>query len=104
MAGWTRFVLRHRRGVLAFWVAVFLLGGFASSKLSAAPLEHVRRSGTDSEHVRQALEQHFGDRPDGSFTVVFELPPASPDPLLDARLQRVVDRAARPCRRASRPR
>ena len=26
MAAWTRFVLRHRRAILAAWVAVFLAG------------------------------------------------------------------------------
>jgi RND superfamily putative drug exporter len=93
MVGWTRFVLRHRGAVLAFWVAIFLLGGFASSKLSALLSNTFAVPGTDSEHVRQVLEDHFGDRSDGAFTVVFEVP-ASIDPLLLARLQRVVDRAA----------
>src|SRR5262249_10349286 len=45
------------------------------------------------DRVRNVLEQHFGDRPDGSFTVVFEVPDSS-DAALVARLQRVVDRAA----------
>ena len=93
MDRWTRFVLRHRRGVLAFWVAVFLLGGFASSKLSALLSNTFAVPGTDSEHVRQVLEDRFGDRSDGAFTVVFDVP-ASTDPLLFARLQRVVGRAA----------
>ena len=29
--------------------------------------------GTDSERVRAVLEEHFGDRPDGSYTVVFRV-------------------------------
>ena len=66
----------------------------ASSQLSPLLSNTFTVPGTDSERVRDVLEQHFGDRPDGSFTVVFRVPDAR-DPALVARLQRVVDRAAR---------
>jgi len=94
VAGWTRIVVRHRRLILVFWVAVFLAGGFASTELSPLLSNTFNVPGTDSERVRAALEDHFGDRPDGSFTAVFELRRAA-DPGELARLQRVVDRAAR---------
>src|SRR5215831_645618 len=94
MVGWTRFVLRHRLLILALWILVFLAGGFASTKLSPLLSNTFNVPGTDSERVRAALEEHFGDRPDGSFTAVFQLRGAA-DPALVARLQRVVDRAAR---------
>src|SRR5215471_6251581 len=94
MAPWTRLVLRHRALVLAFWLAVLLLGGFASSKLSPLLSNTFAVPGTDSERVRSTLERHFGDRSDGSFTVVFKVANAQ-DAALVARLQRVVDRAAR---------
>jgi RND superfamily putative drug exporter len=93
VAGWTRFVLRHRGAVLALWIAVFLLGGFASSRLSPLLSNTFNVPGTDSERVRATLERHFGDRPDGSFTAVFELSGAS-SPGQVAKLQRVVDKAA----------
>jgi len=93
MARWTRFVLRHRRFVLAAWLAVLVLGGFASARISPLLSNSFTVPGTDSERVRQTLERHFGDRSDGSFTVVFEVPDAR-DPRLVARLQRVVGRAA----------
>ena len=93
MAGWTRLVLRHRGLVLGFWIAVFLAGGFGSTKLAPLLSNTFAVPGTDSERVRVALEQHFGDRPDGSFTVVFQLSaPRTPAEL--ARLQHVVDQAA----------
>jgi RND superfamily putative drug exporter len=76
------------------WIAVFLLGGFASSRLSPLLSNTFNVPGTDSERVRATLEQHFGDRPDGSFTVVFALS-GGRTPSQVARLQRVVDRAAR---------
>jgi RND superfamily putative drug exporter len=94
VAAWTRIVLRHRRPILVFWIAVFLAGGFASTKLSPLLSNTFNVPGTDSERVRAALEDHFGDRPDGSFTAVFELRRAV-DPGELARLQLVVDRAAR---------
>ena len=93
MAGWTRFVLRHRVAVVVVWGAVLVLGGWATSQLAPLLSNTFSVPGTDSDHVRNVLEQRFGDRPDGSFTVVFEVPD-SRDPALVARLQRVVDRAA----------
>jgi RND superfamily putative drug exporter len=93
VARWTRFVLRHRLAVVCFWLAVLLSGGFASAKLSPLLSNTFAVPGTDSERVRSILEHQFGDRPDGSFTVVFEVPNAR-DPQAVARLQRLVDRAA----------
>src|SRR5216683_6300510 len=93
MAGWTRLVLRHRALVLGFWIVVFLGGGFASTKLAPLLSNTFAVPGTDSDRVRAALEQHFGDRPDGSFTVVFAVANAR-DAALVNRLQFVVDRAA----------
>jgi len=86
-------VLRHRVVMLSAWIVVFLAGGFASSKLSPLLSNTFNVPGTDSDRVRGALEQHFGDRPDGSFTAVFQLAHrAAPGEV--ARLQRVVDRSA----------
>jgi RND superfamily putative drug exporter len=34
VARWTRFVLRFRWPILAFWVVVILAGGYATSKVS----------------------------------------------------------------------
>jgi len=86
-------VLRHRVVILSAWILVFLAGGFASSKLSPLLSNTFNVPGTDSDRVRGALEQHFGDRPDGSFTAVFQLAHrAAPGEV--ARLQRVVDRSA----------
>ncbi len=73
MAGWTRLVIRHRRIVLAAWVVVLLAGGYASSRLSAVLSNTFSVPGTASEQVRHDLQAHFGDRSDGSFTVVFAL-------------------------------
>jgi RND superfamily putative drug exporter len=96
VARWTQLVLRHRWLVLAVWILVFLLGGFASSKLSAILSNTFSVPGTASEQVRHDLQLHFGDRSDGSFTLVFELPQeaASSAPELRRELTAAVGRAA----------
>ncbi len=85
---WTRIVLRFRWAVLAFWLAVLLVGGYASGHLNALLSNTFTVPGTDSEAVRTTLQQHFGDRSDGEFIVVFRTSGAI------APLQQRLDRAA----------
>ena len=70
-----------------------LVGGWASGRLSLLQSNVFSVPGTDSEHVRDVLQKHFGDRSDGAFTVVFQVRDSG-DPAIRVRLQRVVDRAA----------
>ena len=93
MERWTRAVLRFRWPILAFWLVVLLAGGYSSTRLSKLLSNTFSVPGTDSERVRTILQDHFGDRSDGSFTVVFRVADSS-DPALYARLQADVDRAA----------
>jgi len=67
---WTRFVLRHRWPVLATWLVVFLVAGFASSRLADLLTNRFTLPGTDSERAERILQDHFGQRSTGSFTVV----------------------------------
>ena len=57
-------MLRHRRSVLAAWIVVFLIGGFASSKLSAILSNTFSVPGTASEtgapRPRGALRRPLG--------------------------------------------
>jgi putative drug exporter of the RND superfamily len=92
-ARWTHTVIRVRWPIVVLWLAVVLVGGWASGRLSDLQSNVFSVPGTDSERVRDALENHFGDRSDGAFTVVFRVPDSS-DSALRARLQRAVDRAA----------
>ena len=43
-----------------------MLGAYATSKLSPLLSNTFTVPGTDSNTVRNVLEEHFGDRPDGS--------------------------------------
>jgi len=36
LAGWTRFIIRHRKKVIAAWAAACVLGGSAAAGLSDA--------------------------------------------------------------------
>jgi RND superfamily putative drug exporter len=91
MEGWTRWVLRHRWPVVAAWLLVLLAGGYSSTKLPALLSNTFTMPGTDSERARTILEEHYGDRSDGSFTVVFRV--NRPD-LARESLQRELARAA----------
>ncbi len=70
MEALTRFVLRHRRLVLAGWLAAFLVCGFASSQLSGLLTNRFTLPGTDTRRAEVILQDHFGQRSTGSFTLV----------------------------------
>lgn len=93
MARWTRLALRLRWPLLAAWAAALVAGVYGASRLSALQSNVFSVPGSDSERVRAILERRFGDRSDGSFTVVFQVADSA-DPALRARLQAVVERAA----------
>jgi putative drug exporter of the RND superfamily len=67
---WTRFVLRHRWPVLAAWLVVFVVAGWASSQLNSLLTNRFTLPGTDTQRAETILEDHFGQRTSGSFTLV----------------------------------
>jgi RND superfamily putative drug exporter len=73
VARWTRFVLRFRWPILAFWLVVILAGGYASAKLSPLLSNTFTVPGTDSERARTILQDRFGDRSDGEFLIVYKV-------------------------------
>jgi putative drug exporter of the RND superfamily len=73
VARWTRFVLRLRWPILATWIVALLAGGFATSKLTPLLSNTFTVPGTDSERARTILQQHFGDRSDGEFLVIYRI-------------------------------
>jgi RND superfamily putative drug exporter len=90
---WTRLVLRFRWLVLAAWLAV-LAGGVCASLLLPAQLANsFAVPGTDSAQAEAVLARNFGERPEGTFTVVFRVHHSS-DAALQARLRDRLERAA----------
>jgi uncharacterized membrane protein YdfJ with MMPL/SSD domain len=92
VAGWTRFVLRFRWPVLGLWLIVLLAGGYATTHLSPLLENTFTVPGTDSERARHILEQHFGDRSDGEFLVIFKVHQVGPR--LRVELERSLRRGA----------
>lgn len=83
LARWTLFVLRHRRSVAAVWVAAVVLGVMAALAVPRHLVNSFDVPGTDSAGATAALARGFGERPDGTFTVVYRV--RNP---FDRRLQR----------------
>jgi len=91
---WTRAVLRFRVAVLAAWLVVVLGGTLAAVKLPPLLANSFEVPGTDSDRARTILARRFGDRPDGTFAVVFRVAHPS-DRALRTRLRARLERAAR---------
>src|SRR5688572_9173463 len=68
----TRLVLRHRRVVLAAWFAIFLVCGLASLQLADLLTNRFTLPGTDTRRAELILEDRFGQKSTGSFTIVVE--------------------------------
>ncbi|HVM68452.1 MAG TPA: MMPL family transporter [Gaiellaceae bacterium] len=83
MERWTRFVVRRRRWVLGLWLGVLAVGGWLSAGLGELLSNEFTVPGTESEEVRLLLQEHFGQRDDGTFLVVFR-----PDGPADAATRR----------------
>ena len=94
MERWTRRMIRYRWAVVAVWLVVLIAGGWSSSKLSALLSNTFTMPGTDSERARTILKDQYGDRSDGSFTVVFRVSNAS-DTALREKLQGDLAHAAK---------
>ncbi len=71
LARWTRGVVRYRVPVLVAWLTILVVGILASARLSPLLANSFSVPGTGSEQARRLLQAHFGERPDGTFTVVF---------------------------------
>ncbi|HET7807824.1 MAG TPA: MMPL family transporter [Gaiellaceae bacterium] len=93
MERWTRWMIRYRWPVVAGWLVVLVVGGWSATKLSALLSNEFTMPGTDSERARSILKEHYNDRSDGAFTIVFRVPD-SRDPQQRLRLQRRMASAA----------
>src|SRR6478752_4096379 len=92
LARTTRRALRYRWSVLAVWLVVLIAGGVASTRLSPLLSNGFGVPGTDSARAATILEQHFGDRGDGEYLLVFTTRRPI-DPRLRVQLQATIDRA-----------
>jgi uncharacterized membrane protein YdfJ with MMPL/SSD domain len=84
--------LRHRAAVLAAWVVVLAAGAVASTVLPGRLIHSFSVPGTESNRAAADLARGFGERPEGTFTVVFRVRDATPETVraLRARLVRAA--------------
>src|SRR5438876_1737440 len=93
MARWARTMIRFRWAVLAVWLVAVLVAGVASSGLSDLLTNRFILPGSDSQKASDILEQHFGQRPEGSFNLVVKGAPGTASSLLP-KVREAATRAA----------
>src|SRR5215213_4759276 len=70
MIRWTGFVIAHRKRILAGWLVLFALGGYAAANLGGLLSNRFSVPGAESERGLNLIKERMGDRSDGSFTLV----------------------------------
>src|SRR5919108_4788479 len=94
MGRWTRTMIRYRWAVVAVWAVVFLVSGVAMSGLSDLLTNRFSLPGTDTHRAETILEDHFGQKSTGSFSVVVKGGPGSADELVP-QVRAAAERAAK---------
>ncbi|MDQ4018666.1 MAG: MMPL family transporter [Actinomycetota bacterium] len=95
MDRWTRFVIRHRWAVLAAWLVVFVVSGMAASGLSELLTNRFSLPGTDTARAEKILEEEFGQKSTGSFSVVVRGEAPGSAEALVAQVQAAAERASK---------
>jgi putative drug exporter of the RND superfamily len=72
MERWTRAVIANRKKVLVAWLLLFALGGYGASHLGDLLANRFKVPGSDAERGLDLLKEHFNERGDGAFTLVFQ--------------------------------
>jgi uncharacterized membrane protein YdfJ with MMPL/SSD domain len=93
MERWTRAMIRHRWTVVAAWAVVFLVSLVAMSGLSDLLTNRFTLPGTDTAKAEEILEERFGQKTTGSFSVVVEGQPGSSEGLVPE-VRAAAERAA----------
>src|SRR4051812_45139063 len=70
MIRWTGFVIAHRKRIVACWLVLFALGGWAASSLGGLLSNRFSVPGAESERGLNLIKDRMGDRSDGAFTLV----------------------------------
>jgi putative drug exporter of the RND superfamily len=82
MDRWTRAMIRYRWAVLAVWAVVFVVSVVATARLSDLLTNRFSLPGTDTARAEHILEEEFGRKTTGSFTIVVRGEPGSAPELL----------------------
>jgi RND superfamily putative drug exporter len=94
MARWARTMIRFRWAVLIVWLVAIVAAGGASSGLSDLLTNRFALPGSDSEKAATILKDRFGEKPEGSFTLVAKTSPGQSAKSLVPQLRGAAKRAA----------
>jgi len=93
VGAWTRFIVAHRRPVIATWLVLFLLGGYATANVGKLLTNRFSVPGSDAEKGLNVLRSRFHERGDGAFTLVVQSTGAAVAPAVaEAAAQRAATR------------
>src|SRR5579862_7960814 len=90
MDRWVSLVLRFKLVVLVLWTGLLLGGAVAAMQLPGLLSNSLSTPGTESDVADTILAHHFGENPNGTFTVVLPLTRHAPPRLVQRELRRVV--------------
>ena len=76
VARWTLAVIRHRKAIIAAWIALFVVGGAAAANLGGLLSNRFSVPGSDAERGLDLLKDRMNERSDGAFTLVVAGPGA----------------------------
>ena len=82
MERWTRRMIRYRWAVLGVWSVVLAVSLVATSGLADLLTNRFTLPGTDTARAERILEDHFGQKTTGSFTIVVRGEPGSAQELV----------------------
>src|SRR5215211_3142403 len=87
-------MIRYRWAVLAVWLVLLLVSVMAMSGLADLLTNHFTLPVTDTNRTEKILEQHFGQKTTGSFSLVVKGAPRSADRLVPLVRERAAKAAA----------
>jgi uncharacterized membrane protein YdfJ with MMPL/SSD domain len=93
MGRWASTMIRFRWAVLGTWIVLFLAAGTASAGLSDLLTNRFVLPGSDSEDAATILKDNFGQKPEGSFSIVVKTEPGQAESLVP-QVRRAAQRAA----------
>src|ERR671914_1164564 len=83
MAAWARTMIRLRWAILGAWLVLLVVGGAAASGLPDLLTNRFILPGAESEKAGKVLEENFGQKPEGAFSVVVQGKPGSAQSLVE---------------------
>jgi uncharacterized membrane protein YdfJ with MMPL/SSD domain len=93
MERWTRTMIRHRWIVLGTWLVLVAACGAASAGLTDLLTNRFTLPGTDTARAEDILEEHFGQKSTGTFTLVVQSDTRSAESLVPV-VRQAAERAS----------